>query len=153
MPTDMTLATDDNQLIVIYSDESSIAKQTLGYAKSSEKATNLINISKSGLTGTQWTEVADLLGASIDELVSKDHPDVDAFIKDATLSDDDWIHFIQKNPVALQRPILIVGKRAMQIETPSEALSFIEVDSAGLEKHTIGEDPEISTNTEGENQI
>ncbi|TVZ51616.1 arsenate reductase family protein [Dokdonia sp. Hel_I_53] len=153
MSTDMTLATDENELIVIYTNESSIAKQTLGYAQSSEKATNFINISESGLTGTQWTEVADLLGASIDELISKEHPDVDSFAKDATLSNDDWIHFLQNNPVALQNPILIEGKRALQITTPSQALSFINVDSAGLEKHNIGDNPDISSNTDGESQV
>lgn len=53
MPTDMTLATDNNELIVIYSSESSIGKQTLGYVKSSDAKLNLINISVAGITGTQ----------------------------------------------------------------------------------------------------
>ena len=153
MPTDMTLATDNNELIVIYSSESSIGKQTLGYAKSSDAKLNLINITEAGLTGTQWSEVADLLGASIDELVSKDHPDVDDFAKDATMSDDHWIKFIQNNPNAIQNPILIQGKRAKQITTPSQAMQFIDVDSAGLEKHPIGDSPEISSNTDNEHQV
>jgi arsenate reductase-like glutaredoxin family protein len=153
MPTDMTLATDNNELIVIYSSESSIGKQTLGYAKSSDAKLNLINITEAGLTGTQWSEVADLLGASIDELVSKDHPDVDDFAKDATMSDDHWIKFIQNNPNAIQNPILIQGKRAKQITTPSQAMQFIDVDSAGLEKHSIGDSPEISPNTDDEHQV
>ena len=153
MPTDMTLATDNNELIVIYSSESSIGKQTLGYAKSSEAKLNLINIAEAGLTGTQWSEVADLLGASIDEMVSKDHPDVDYFAKDATMSDDHWIKFIQNNPNAIQNPILIQGKRAKQITTPSQAMQFIDVDSAGLAKHNVGESPEISSNTDDEHQV
>ncbi|WP_035336684.1 hypothetical protein [Dokdonia sp. PRO95] len=153
MPTDMTLATDNNELIVIYSSESSIAKQTLGYAKSSDAKLNLINISDAGLTGTQWSEVADLLGVSINELVSKDHPEVDNFVKDATMSDDHWIKFIQNNPNAIQNPILIQGTRAKQITTPSQAMQFIEVDSAGLEKHNLGESPEISSNTDNEHQV
>ena len=153
MPTDMTLATDNNELIVIYSSESSIGKQTLGYAKSSDAKLNLINISDAGLTGTQWSEVADLLGVSIDKLVSKDHPEVDNFVKDATMSDDHWIKFIQNNPNAIQNPILIQGTRAKQITTPSQAMQFIEVDSAGLEKHNVGESPEISSNTDNEHQV
>ncbi|WP_396596743.1 arsenate reductase family protein [Dokdonia sp. R86516] len=153
MPTDMTLATDNNELIVIYSSESSIGKQTLVYAKSSDAKLNLINISDAGLTGTQWSEVADLLGVSINELVSKDHPEVDNFVKDATMSDDHWIKFIQNNPNAIQNPILIQGTRAKQITTPSQAMQFIEVDSAGLEKHNVGESPEISSNTDNEHQV
>ncbi len=153
MPTDMTLATDNNELIVIYSSESSIGKQTLGYAKSSDAKLNLINIADAGLTGTQWSEVADLLGVSIDKLVSKDHPEVDNFVKDATMSDDHWIKFIQNNPNAIQNPILIQGTRAKQITTPSQAMQFIEVDSAGLEKHNVGESPEISSNTDNEHQV
>ncbi len=153
MSTDMSLATDKNELIVIYTSESSIAKQTLGYAKSSAAKTNLINISEAGLTGTQWSEVADMLGASIDELIAKDHPDVVDLVNDASYSDDDWIHFIQNNPVAIQNPILIMGKQAKQISTPSEAMQFIGVDSAGLEKHNVGDDPEISTNTKDERQV
>lgn len=153
MPIDMTLATDKNELIVIYTPESSIGKQVLGYAKSSDAKANLINISEAGLTGTQWSEVADLLGASLDELVAKEHPDVSGLLNDASLSDDDWIHFIQHNPVAIQQPILIQGKKAMQVATPSEAMRFIGVDSAGLEKHNVGDEPEISSNTKGESQV
>ncbi len=153
MPIDMTLATDKNELIVIYTPESSIAKQVLGYVKSSESKTNLVNISEAGLTGTQWSEVADLLGASIDELVAKEHPDVKHLLEGATMSDNDWIHFIQNNPVAIQNPILIQGSKAQQLDTPSDAMQFISVDSAGLEKHNVGDDPEISSNTEGETQV
>ena len=153
MPTDMTLATNNRELIVIYSPESSIGKQALGYAKSSDATLKLINIAEAGLTGTQWSEVADLLGASIDELVSKDHPDVDNFAKDATMSDDHWIKFIQNNPNAIQNPILIQGKRAKQITTPSQVMQFIDVDSAGLEKHNVGDKPDISSNTNDEHQV
>lgn len=153
MPIDMTLATDKNELIVIYTSASSIGKQVLGYAKSSEAKANFINISEAGLTGTQWSEVADLLGASLDELVAKDHPDVSELLKGATMSDDDWIHFIQNNPIAIQQPILIQGKKAMQVSTPSQALRFIGVDSAGLEKHNVGDKPKVSSNTEGESQV
>lgn len=97
--------------------------------------------------------MADLLGASIDELVFKDHPDVVDFAKDATMSADHWIKFIQNNPNAIQNPILIQGKRALQITTPSQALQFIEVDSAGLEKHNVGDKPDLSSNTDNEHQV
>jgi len=153
MPTNMTLATNDRELLVIYDPESSIGKQALGYAKSSTSTLKLINLAEAGLTGTQWSEVADLLGASIDKLVSKDHPNVDGFVKNATMSDDHWIKFIQNNPSAIQNPILIQGKRAKQITTPSQVMQFIEVDSAGLEKHNVGDAPDITPNTTDEHQI
>lgn len=153
MSTDMTLATDSKELIIIYTPESSIGKQALGYVKSSEATSNMINISEAGLTGTQWSEVADLLGTSIDKLVAKDHPDVSPVLKDATFSNDDWIRFIQNNPVAIQNPILIQGGKATQITTPSDVMRFISVDSAGLEKHNVGDSPETSSNTEGEKQV
>lgn len=149
----MTLATDTKELTFIYTPTSSIAKQALGYVKSSEHKANVINISEAGLTGTQWSEIADLLGASIDQLVSKDHPDVDEFAKSATMSDDHWIKFIQNNPTAIQQPILIQGKRAKQIASPSEVLQFIGVDSAGLEKKNVGDSPSISSSTDGEHQV
>lgn len=152
IPADMTLATDSKELIIIYTSESSIAKQALGYAQTSKAALNLINISETTITGTQWSEVADLLGSTIGELVSKNHPDVAPILQDATFSDDDWIHFIQHNPVAIQNPIMIQGRKATQINTPSEVLRFISVDSAGLNKHKMGESPETS-NTKDETEV
>ena len=97
--------------------------------------------------------IAQVMSESKLTFGSKDHPDVDDFAKDATLSDDDWIHFIQNNSNAIQKPILIKGKKAIQVETPSDVLQFIDVDSAGLEKHPVGDDPEIAPNTDDEQQV
>lgn len=149
----MTLATSDNALTFIYSSETSIGKQALAYVKSAELKSNSIDISRSGLTGTQWAEVVNLLGVNLENIVAKDHPDVNEFASKASLSEDHWIKFIQNNPNAIQSPILIHGKRAKQLTSPSQVLQFIEVDSAGLEKHPLSHDPETSPNTDGEYQV
>lgn len=149
----MTLATSDRELTFIYSSESSIGKQALGYVQGSDLKSNTIDINRSGLTGTQWVEVVNLLGANLEDIVAKDHPDVNEFASKASLSEDHWIKFIQNNPNAIQSPILIHGKRAKQLTSPSQVLQFIEVDSAGLEKHPLSHDPETSPNTDGEHQV
>lgn len=148
----MTLATSDKELTFIYNSQASIGKQALAYVNSSELKSNPIDISKAGLTGTQWAEVVNRLGVTLEDIVSKNHPDVHDFASQASLSDDHWIKFIQNNPVALQSSILLHGERAKQITSPSQVLQFIEVDSAGLEKHPIPDQPEIHPTTKGEHQ-
>lgn len=149
----MVLATSDRELTYIYNSQTSKGKQALAYVESSELTQNNIDISKAGLTGTQWVEVVNLMGVGLADIISKEHPDVSDFTSESDLSDDHWIKIIQNNPEVLQNPILINGNRAKQITTPSQVMQFIKVDTAGLEKHPKGMDPEITPNTENEHQV
>lgn len=141
------LATDGQQLTLIYNSESSIAKQTLGYVQSVEKEIQTIDISKTTLGDTVWVTIAEGLNVPLHGLFSKDHPDAPD-VSEESYTTDDWLKILKKNPSLIQAPIAINGKNYLQVASPSEILKFFEVDTAGLEKKNVGDSPTTSSQAE-----
>lgn len=147
------IAKDDKQLNFYYSGSSSIAKQTLGYLEASQKAIQLINIDDTKLTGTQWVELSKKLGTTVDGLVNKEHPSASDVVKDADFDEHDWIDILDHCPQVLEYPIVVNGNKTKQLQTPTEILEFYGVDSAGLKKNSLGNEPDTSNQTKGETYI
>ena len=130
------IAKDDDQITLYYNSETSIGKQTLGYVESSERDIRAVDISKTNVTGTQWTELADGIDVPIRELVDQDHPEfVKAYGSDEVVLDENgWFDVLEKNPAVLAYPIAIQGDRFLAIKNPSDFTKFIDPDSAAIEK-------------------
>ncbi len=123
-----TIATDNREINLYYNAETNKGMQTLAYLESSEKKVLAIDLSKTKVTGTQWTELAERLGKPIKELINTEHPDfINEYGKTHKLqSNEDWLKVLENNPKVVTQPILVHGDRAIQIDTPSEVLSFLE---------------------------
>lgn len=124
------ISTDKNEIKLYFHSENSIGKQILGYVLTSERKVLAIDISKTKVTGTQWTELAKGLGLPISGLINQEHPD---FIKNygdhPNLEEEDWLKILDKKPEVLTTPIAIIGNRYVQLESPSDFIKFIEPDS------------------------
>ena len=150
MEDDGILAKDDNQLTLIYSSESRVGKQVLGYAQATEKKLRAIDIAETSLGDTVWVEIAEGLGKSLGELFDPKSVDSLEIDDDSSFDTDDWLKLIDKNPALLHRPIAISGDNFKQVSKRGEILQFFSVDSAGLEKHIVGDEPTTSSTTEDE---
>ncbi|XLS30567.1 arsenate reductase family protein [Flavobacteriaceae bacterium M23B6Z8] len=128
------IAKDKNTITLIYNSETSLGKQTYPYVKSMDKPTRFIDISKDNVTGTQWAEVAQMIGIEVKDLINTSHADFKKqFEADgAKLETHDWIKVLDKNPSLLRCPILIKGDEFFLIETPSEVTHLIDPDSPGI---------------------
>ncbi len=122
------IATNKREVKLFYNAETNKGMQTLAYLKSSNKKILDVNLDKVKVTATQWTELAKLLGKPIKELINTEHPDfVDKYGKNAELQDEnDWLKVLEKNPKVVTQPILVNGDRAVQIDTPSDVVAFLE---------------------------
>lgn len=132
MENDMgVIATNNRELNLYYNANSSIGMQTLAFVQASKKKVLAVDLSKTKVTGTQWAELADLLGISIKDLINTEHPDfIKLYGKDNDLEgDDDWIKVLQKNPSVVTQPILVNGNKAMQVNTPSDIMVFLDAES------------------------
>jgi len=130
------IARDKNQITLYYSSENSIGKQVLGYVKSADKEILAIDISKTTVTPTQWSEIADGLSISIKDLIGTEHPDFkETYGANAQeMNDVDWLKILEKSPELLRCPIVINGEHFEKIETAADFKKYIEADSAGIEK-------------------
>jgi len=122
------IATNSREIKLFYNAETNKGLQTLAYLKSSKKKVLDVDLSKTKVTGTQWTELAKLLGKPIKDLINTEHPDfMNKYGKNPDLHDDeDWLKVMENNPKVVTQPILVNGDQAVQIDTPSEVVTFLE---------------------------
>lgn len=127
------ISTNKNEIKLYFHSENSIGKQIQAYVSASERKVLAIDISKTKVTGTQWTELAKGLGLPISSLINQEHPD---FIKNygdhPDLDDDDWLKLLDKKPEVLTTPIAIIGERYVQLQSPSDFIKYIEPDSKNV---------------------
>lgn len=129
MKDDMgVIATDNRKIQLFYNGDTNKGQQTYAYLKSSDKEILNVDLCKTKVTATQWVELADLLNKSVEELINTDHTD---FIKEYGENpdlqrEDDWLKVLENNPKVVTQPIIVNGDKAIQINTPSEVMSFLE---------------------------
>lgn len=118
------IATSNRQITLYYNAESSIAKQTLAFAKAEGFAIQPIDILKTPFTGTQIVELAKRLGLKVKDLVNQDHPDYAKKFEQHELSSEDWIKMIQNNPEIMKQPIALKGDQTILVETPTDIIKI-----------------------------
>ena len=149
-----SIARDENQITLIYNSENHVGERTFAHASAiKDKELQAIDIAKTPLTGTQWAELADGLNTDVKGLLSFENVSDDDEIKTADYDENDYIKIIEHRPELLAHPILIHGDAMKQIVNPTEAQEFLGVDSAGLEKKMMHEEPTISSTTKKEHFI
>lgn len=128
------ISTDKNEIKLYFNSENSIGKQIEAYVMASERKLLAIDVSKTKVTGTQWTELAKGLGIPIASLINQEHAD---FIKNygdhPDLDDDGWLKILDKKPIVLTTPIAIIGEHFVQLHSPSDFIKYIEPDSKDIE--------------------
>ncbi len=118
------IASSNREIILFYNPDSTIAKNTLAYARSDGLPIRDVDILKTPFTGTQLEELAENLQIGLVELVNQDHPDFKRIYGKPDLSDDDWIKILRKNPHLIKGPIAIRGKKTILIRTPSDIVKL-----------------------------
>ncbi|WP_445731403.1 arsenate reductase family protein [Mariniflexile sp.] len=130
------IATNENEIKIYYSSETSIGKQAYAYVSASEKKVLGIDVSKTKVPGSHWVEIADGLNiGGIQKLINREHPD---FIKEygdkkMDLDQHDWLRILEKHPETLAFPVVIMGKRMLMIKSPSDFVKYMEPDTTNQE--------------------
>lgn len=132
------ISTDNNEIKLFFHSDSSIGKQIKAYVVASEKKILTIDISKTKVTGTQWAELAEGLGVPISSLINKEHPDfTQTYGEQPDLEEEDWLKVLDKTPKVLSSPIAIIGKRYVQLQSPSDFIKYIEPDSKNIDENSL----------------
>lgn len=125
-----TLSENERQLNFYYYPDHKISKEALAYAESSDAKLNSINIEKTKLTGTQWVELAEMLGVKVADFLEKDHPIFkEKFDKDAEVGTEDAVKILQNNPELLIFPIATRGNKAIYVKMMTDILKLTKTDS------------------------
>lgn len=122
----------NNRIITLFCHPSHhLTTKCIALAKASKaEEVQVIEIDKLKVTGTVWAEIADLLGVSIQELISKNHP---SFLKHHSnsieLDNVDAIKILQNYPEVLAYPIAVRADKAVQAKNSTDIMKLHYPDS------------------------
>lgn len=124
------LSENERQMNFFYYPDHKLAKEALAYAESSDAKLNTINIKKTKVTGTQWVELAKMLGGEVSDLLEKEHPVFqEKFDKEASFDTEDAVKILQNHPEVLVYPIVTRGKEAVYVKVMSDVLRLNKPDT------------------------
>lgn len=128
------LAKNHRQLTVYYDSKSELGKKIRVRAEASDLKVLPIDLLQTNLTGTEWVEVAEMLGVTVDKLIDQDHPIFkELYGKDhVDLDENDSIKVLEKNPETLVFPIGIRGERAVQVKQLSDLNPLFDSDTGEI---------------------
>ena len=128
------LAKNHRQLTVYYDSKSELGKKIRVRAEASDLKVLPIDLLQTNLTGTEWAEVAEMLGVTVDKLIDQDHPIFkELYGKDhVDLDENDSIKILEKNPETLVFPIGVRGERAVQVKQLSDLNPLFDSDTGEI---------------------
>ena len=124
------LATDNKQLIYIYSQDSPLGLKVLSHVRDIDSPVRIINLNKESLSGIIWLEITAMLGVSFSELFRRDFSSLFGKQLEMNLTASDWLKLIEHNPSLLYRPIAINGTQAKIIEAKYDIFDFYKSDDS-----------------------
>ncbi|MBW2960770.1 arsenate reductase family protein [Mesonia aestuariivivens] len=128
------IAKNQRQLTVYYDSKSELGKKIRARAESSNLEVLTIDLLQTNLTGTEWTEIAEMLGVTVDKLIDQDHPIFKELYGDdhVDLDKNDSIKVLEKNPETLVFPIGVRGERAVQVKLLSDLNPLFDSDTGEI---------------------
>ena len=93
-----------------------------------EQGINLVTIEylKNPLTVEKLKEILSLLGVSPRDLMRKKEDEFKELdLANSKLSDEDLIHFMAKNPILIERPIVLANGKAALGRPPEQVLNIL----------------------------
>lgn len=128
---EMGIIAKSENLITLYCHPNHhLTTKCVAVAKASKAEVQIVEIDKTKVTGTEWAEIAAVLGIKVEDLIAKNHP---AFLNrheaNVSLNDDDAIKLLQKEPEILAYPIGIRGKKVIQAKNSNDLLKLHKPDS------------------------
>ncbi|MDR6301599.1 ArsC family transcriptional regulator [Mesonia maritima] len=129
-----TIAKSDRQLIVYYDSKSELGKKVRAHAESSDLKVLPVDLLESNLTGTEWAEIAEMLGVTVDKLIDQDHPIFKELYGDdhVELDENDAMKVLANNPQTLVFPIGVRGNKAVQVKQSNDLKKLFDTDTGEI---------------------
>ncbi|HEY8402099.1 MAG TPA: arsenate reductase (glutaredoxin) [Cytophagaceae bacterium] len=101
------------------------SRQALELLKSKGKSPEVIEYLKTPPTVNELKDILKLLKVSPEELIRKGEALYKENYKGKSFSEDEWIKIMVENPILIERPVVIAGKKAVIGRPPEKVLEII----------------------------
>lgn len=110
-----------NSLIIYHNPRCTKSRETLALIE--KKKPEIVEYLKTPPSATELKLLLKKLGLSVQQIIRKKEP---LFIeKDKKLNDEKWIDVLIKNPILIERPIVVKGNKAVIGRPPSTVLTLL----------------------------
>ncbi len=110
-------------LIIYHNPRCTKSRETLALIE--KKKPEIVEYLKTPPTGTELKALLKKLGLSAQEIIRKKEPLYIEKYKDKKLSEEKWVDVLAKNPILIERPIVVKGNKAVIGRPPENALTLL----------------------------
>lgn len=110
---------------IFYNPRCTKCREALCLIEEKGKKADIVEYLKDIPSEKQLKEVIGLLKIKPEELLRKKEPLFEKKFKNKKISDAQWIKVMVKNPILIERPIIIKGKKAVIGRPPEKVLELI----------------------------
>ena len=106
---------------VLHNPRCSKSRCAIDFLRSKEKTFEVIEYLDKPLSKEEMKSVLKKLNIPVEQWIRKNEEDYKTHFKGKTLTDDEWIEAMLKFPKLIERPVVIVGEKAV-IARPDERI-------------------------------
>lgn len=122
-----------NQINLYYHPDYALSKKCLAIAKANKAKILPIDISKTKVSQTDWSEMADRLNLRVVDLIDKKHDVIiDKFGKEPKLDDVDALKIIENYPEVVDKPIAIRGDQIIRATHANDLMKLQSPDTGDI---------------------
>ena len=102
------------------------SRQTLALIQDSSKPVEIIEYLKNPPTENELRQILALLKIKPKELIRQKEEIFVRYYKDKTFNDEEWIKIMVENPILIERPIVVDGKKAIIGRPPERVRELLD---------------------------
>ncbi len=111
-------------VIIYHNPRCTKSRETLALLEKKKVNPEIVEYLKTPPTATELKSILKKLGLSVQDIIRKKEPLFIESFKNKKLNDEKWIEVLVKNPVLIERPIVVKGNKAV-IGRPPENVSSL----------------------------
>ena len=89
------------------------SRETLAIIEKRDKAPQIIEYLKTPPTEKELKAIVKMLGGNVEQIIRKKEKLFEEKFKDKKYSEAQWIKILVRNPILIERPIVVKGKKAV----------------------------------------
>jgi len=127
------ISKNNNQINLYYHPEHRLAKKCIAIANANKAKVLAIDISKTRVSQTDWSEIARLLDVSVIELLDLEHEYIiSKFGKTPDVDEFSALKIIQNNPEVIHSPIALRKDKVVVADTARDILKLQDPDTGEI---------------------
>ena len=127
----------DKRNVVFTHDYSRMGKASIIRLESDNPVVKALFSKKNGSSMTivetpdenELRDIVKMLGITAEQLVRKKEPLYKEQYEGKEISDVEWLHILKENPILIERPIVVLGDKAIIGRPPETIIEFIKKES------------------------